>query len=340
MIVFKGAYTYNRICMNKVNKNEKGFSVVELLLVIVVLVFISAVSWYVYEKHHNSSTAKNNTSRSVLESYIDPQLGFSIRPPAGWSRDNTDAYNSATDVLGGSPFILTSWSQPKGGASLNVEIYKNIWGSLEASKDAILGFTASDYQGYNINNSHQGMLDGQTAYFINDTFSPGSDSDASTSVSDTAVIENLNGLSYYIFGYTYNSESIIRQSVNSFSPSTNTGKSNTVLGLLNNGGSSTTVEVGPPGSLQPKSTLDGDCGENTGAGDQWSSLTISGSSTCDTAADVAFAANGSNFASNGYSCIIYPEMSQNQWYNLWDKPFDIYICSDGTGQIAFTWLKG
>lgn len=51
--------------MKKLNKNEKGFSVVELFLVIIVIFLLGMVGWYVFNKHskgENSNTAKKSST--------------------------------------------------------------------------------------------------------------------------------------------------------------------------------------------------------------------------------------------------------------------------------------
>jgi hypothetical protein len=47
------------------NKNESGFSGVELVLVLVIVVLIGVVGWLVYDNHHKSTVASTNSSTST-----------------------------------------------------------------------------------------------------------------------------------------------------------------------------------------------------------------------------------------------------------------------------------
>src|SRR5215472_14324706 len=95
--------------MRKLYKNEAGFSTVEALLILVVLVVIGAAGWFVYKDHHKTVTAdKVNTSSSSKQAasststsntmstqpanpytnwqtYTDTSgSGFSVKYPSGW----------------------------------------------------------------------------------------------------------------------------------------------------------------------------------------------------------------------------------------------------------------
>src|ERR1700691_3644878 len=50
--------------MNKVSKNEKGFSAIEAILVLVVIVLIGIVGYITYKDHHKTKTANTATSSS------------------------------------------------------------------------------------------------------------------------------------------------------------------------------------------------------------------------------------------------------------------------------------
>lgn len=84
--------------MNKINKNESGFSAVELILVTAIVVLIGVVGWIVYKNYHKTtaatSTTKSATStspsitttpttNSATPDLIKiPQLGIEISVPA------------------------------------------------------------------------------------------------------------------------------------------------------------------------------------------------------------------------------------------------------------------
>lgn len=51
--------------MHKINKNESGFSTVELILVIVIAALIGVVGYMVYKNHHKTTTAAITTTSST-----------------------------------------------------------------------------------------------------------------------------------------------------------------------------------------------------------------------------------------------------------------------------------
>ncbi|HUD81259.1 MAG TPA: hypothetical protein VMR08_01355 [Patescibacteria group bacterium] len=51
--------------MNIISKSEKGFSAVEIVLVIAVVVLIGVVGWLVYKDHHKTTTALVTTTSST-----------------------------------------------------------------------------------------------------------------------------------------------------------------------------------------------------------------------------------------------------------------------------------
>ena len=52
--------------MNKISKNKKGFTAVELVLVVVVVALIGVVGWLVYKHDHKSSTASVTNTRKTV----------------------------------------------------------------------------------------------------------------------------------------------------------------------------------------------------------------------------------------------------------------------------------
>ncbi len=51
--------------MGKLQKNELGFSVVEIVLVVVIVALIGTVGWLVYKNHHKTTTAAITTTLST-----------------------------------------------------------------------------------------------------------------------------------------------------------------------------------------------------------------------------------------------------------------------------------
>jgi Tfp pilus assembly protein PilE len=94
--------------MNKINKNQSGFSVVEFLLVILILVVIGAVGYMVYHNDHKtkvSSLSTTNSSKSTTNPYagwktysISSPTSFSFKYPTNWTLSTSDnpSTNTAT----------------------------------------------------------------------------------------------------------------------------------------------------------------------------------------------------------------------------------------------------
>lgn len=74
--------------MNKIVKNEKGFSAVEIVLVVVIVALIGVVGWLVYKNHHKTSTLNPSTtsSKAATKSTISSTSSTktTINPYAGW----------------------------------------------------------------------------------------------------------------------------------------------------------------------------------------------------------------------------------------------------------------
>lgn len=95
--------------MNKISKNQKGFTLVETLLVILILVVIGGVSYIVYHNDHKTvttvSTTVSKTSKSSPTTYTIPitPLGISITVPTAledltYAVTNQTPYNNETSV--------------------------------------------------------------------------------------------------------------------------------------------------------------------------------------------------------------------------------------------------
>lgn len=100
--------------MNKIPKNQNGFSAVELIMIIVIVVLIGAVGYLVYKNHHKtpavaattiSTTKPTSSTKSTTAATTQP-----ANPYAGWknicdSQSNTCMYYpstwSATNNQGG-----------------------------------------------------------------------------------------------------------------------------------------------------------------------------------------------------------------------------------------------
>lgn len=92
--------------MQRINKDESGFSVVEVILVVVIVALIGVVGWLVYKDHHKTTTAStaNNTSSNqpatttkTTSTTSTSTKTTSTNPYAGWNTytasDNTYTVN-------------------------------------------------------------------------------------------------------------------------------------------------------------------------------------------------------------------------------------------------------
>lgn len=110
-----------KIKMNKISKNEKGFSVIELVLVLVIVVLIGAAGWLVYKNHYKttiakptatsngsaafSSTSSNSTNTySGWKQYCDSVNRYCLKYPSNWKFSNNgssgQAYIGITNISG------------------------------------------------------------------------------------------------------------------------------------------------------------------------------------------------------------------------------------------------
>jgi Tfp pilus assembly major pilin PilA len=116
--------------MGKLQKNETGFSVVEVVLVILIVALIGAVGWLVYKNHHKTTVATTTTAStskpatSTKTATTTPSQP--VNPYAGWDTATlkyeqityqypsnwTVTDNSTSDACGATPgsdyVILTS----------------------------------------------------------------------------------------------------------------------------------------------------------------------------------------------------------------------------------------
>lgn len=79
--------------MGKLQKNESGFSAVEIVLVIVIVALVGTVGWLVYKNHHKTTTAALTTS-SVTKPVptiktTTPATVRPVNPYAGWKTYNS-----------------------------------------------------------------------------------------------------------------------------------------------------------------------------------------------------------------------------------------------------------
>jgi hypothetical protein len=96
--------------MNILHKNESGFSAIEAVVVLVIVVLIGTVGWLVYKNHHKTTTpvittyvskAKKTTITSPASTTIVkiPDLGIEVSVPTSIN-DLTYAYRTSTTGFG------------------------------------------------------------------------------------------------------------------------------------------------------------------------------------------------------------------------------------------------
>lgn len=98
--------------MDKIKKNEAGFSAVEMTLVIVIVALIGAVGWLVYKNHHKTTTAAiTSTATSSTKPATSTKTTTSATQPTTSSNKPTTcttspASNKESDA---SYLTITQW---------------------------------------------------------------------------------------------------------------------------------------------------------------------------------------------------------------------------------------
>jgi hypothetical protein len=134
--------------MNKISKNQKGFTAVEGLLIILTLAVIGFGGYYVYHTNHKAKTASvstsganNSASGSTKSTAANPYAGwnsytdvsklFSVMYPSGWTAANPQEHADT-------PFTL---------ADPNVIIFTAVNTSNTSPIEVdVLAFSTSDVQ--------------------------------------------------------------------------------------------------------------------------------------------------------------------------------------------------
>ncbi len=100
--------------MGNIKTNQKGFTAVEGLLIVLILVVIGAVGYMVYRNDHNAKTTNTATKTTVAkqtkatnnvtwETYSNQQGGFTYQYPSNWTNSVTEqpeSYGSYSGVEG------------------------------------------------------------------------------------------------------------------------------------------------------------------------------------------------------------------------------------------------
>ncbi|HEY8998760.1 MAG TPA: prepilin-type N-terminal cleavage/methylation domain-containing protein [Candidatus Saccharimonadales bacterium] len=148
--------------MGKVQKDESGFSVIEVILVLVIVALIAACGVVAYRHHHKTtaatttktssstkaSTSKSSTSTSTSTTdayagwltYASSDEGLSLKYPTTWTAQNDPCVNPDTQAAGqcyqfltppspNSPYIYEVtyyWNQQKPGVPSGGETIKSV----------------------------------------------------------------------------------------------------------------------------------------------------------------------------------------------------------------------
>lgn len=124
--------------MNKLRKNESGFSAVEVILALIIVALICVVGYMVYKNHHKTNTAvatkKSSSQTSTTSKPTNPYagwltcndttLGVHFRYPASWSEsgraddcgalagpDREQAFTLTSPSANGSERFVLSYNQ-------------------------------------------------------------------------------------------------------------------------------------------------------------------------------------------------------------------------------------
>ncbi|HUC88248.1 MAG TPA: hypothetical protein VMR95_03820 [Candidatus Binatia bacterium] len=108
--------------MGRLQKNNKGFTAVEVLLVLIIVVLIGFVGWYVYHTDHKTTGASNTTSNSTkTKATVETTSYFTIAEwgvRAPYSGDLTLEYSITPASTGVATYASLSSSQLDNGGSV------------------------------------------------------------------------------------------------------------------------------------------------------------------------------------------------------------------------------
>lgn len=128
--------------MNKIKKNESGFSVTEVILVVVIVALIGVVGWLVYKDHHKTTTVnitntpatKPSTSISSKTATTNPYAGWksysnsqlSFQYPSNWTAGNGPGDSQSTVADATSSTYASSATTTKDNPRASIDLYLQI----------------------------------------------------------------------------------------------------------------------------------------------------------------------------------------------------------------------
>lgn len=135
--------------MNKIPKDEQGFSAVEVLLVLVIVVLIGVAGWFVYKNYHKTTAASVTTTiKSTPVKPVTPTQP--VNPYAGWKTYCDSVYGYCFEYP-------PTWQLPSGVNTATQDC--DVGGTQVTSPDG----TVVEYEN---DNNHDGGLFPFTAYTI------------------------------------------------------------------------------------------------------------------------------------------------------------------------------
>lgn len=125
-------------------KNQFGFSVVEVLLIILAVSLIGGVGWYIWQKQSDKNTS-SNTSQAPNTSQIehtDSSKTFSIQYPSSWSiipyeTPGHDGPATPEPDWSKTPQPITLRNQNNNNAKINIDGYTEVDTTIDKEIEAI-----------------------------------------------------------------------------------------------------------------------------------------------------------------------------------------------------------
>jgi len=175
--------------MGKLNKDNKGFGIVELIMAIVIVILLCVFSWYVYKNHHKRvsvvTTIKTVTIKTPTTSSLSTTTTSSTATPAspyiGW-KSYTTSYG-------------LSFMYPSNWVVTTVPYTTDVAVSLIANPDASTNGSQSPRPQYN-----NDLL----AYIMKDSQSNTSADYGALSTNDETFLNSIsvNSINYSVIGET------------------------------------------------------------------------------------------------------------------------------------------
>jgi hypothetical protein len=84
-------------------KNQKGFALVEGLLILIIVILVGFIGWYVYHTDHKSNTANTSSAAKTTDSTTGWQTyqgdGYTLKYPTNWKFVAKDATYATDEFL-------------------------------------------------------------------------------------------------------------------------------------------------------------------------------------------------------------------------------------------------